>query len=41
MNIRRLFRPNFYGWHMVGVGFLIYGLGIGPAYYSWGFFAPN
>ncbi len=41
MNIRRLFRPNFYGWHMVGVGFLIYGLGIGPAYYSWGFFAPE
>ena len=26
---------------MVGVGFLIYGLGIGPAYYSWGFFAPE
>ena len=25
---------------MAGVGFLIYGLGIAPAYYSWGFFAP-
>jgi MFS family permease len=26
---------------LVGVGFLVYGLGIGPGYYSWGFFAPE
>ncbi len=32
---------HFYGWPLVGVGFLIYGLGIAPAYYSWGFFAPE
>lgn len=31
----------FYGWPLVGVGFLIYGLGIGPGYYSWGFLAPE
>jgi hypothetical protein len=32
---------RFYGWPLVGVGFLIYGLGIAPAYYSWRFFAPE
>ena len=32
---------RFYGWPLVGVGFLIYGFGIAPAYYSWGFFAPE
>ena len=37
LNKKRL----YYGWPLVGVGFLIYGLGIGPAYYSWGFFAPE
>ena len=31
----------YYGWPTVGLGFLIYGLGIAPAYYSWGFFAPE
>ena len=25
----------------MGVGFLVYGLGMAPAYYSWGFFAPE
>ena len=25
----------------MGVGFLVYGLGIAPAYYSWGFLAPE
>ena len=34
-------RKRFYGWPLVGVGFLFYGLGIAPAYYSWGFFAPE
>ena len=33
-------RP-FRGWFLVGVGFLVYGLGLGPAYYSWGFLAPE
>ena len=32
---------RYYGWPMVGLGFLFYGLGIAPAYYSWGFFAPE
>ena len=32
---------RFYGWPLVGIGFLVYGLGIGPGYYSWGFFAPE
>ena len=32
---------RFYGWPLVGVGFVVYGLGIGPGYYSWGFFAPE
>ena len=32
---------RYYGWSMVGLGFLFYGLGIAPAYYSWGFFAPE
>ena len=34
-------RRIFYGWPLVGVGFLVYGFGIGPGYYSWGFFAPE
>ena len=35
-------RPRiFYGWPMVAVGFVCYGLGLGPAYYSWGFFGPE
>lgn len=33
-------RQRFYGWPLVGIGFLVYGLGIGPGYYSWGFLAP-
>jgi sugar phosphate permease len=32
---------RFYGWPLVGLGFIFYGLGIAPAYYSWGFFAPE
>lgn len=31
----------FYGWPLLVIGFLIYGLGVSPAYYSWGFFAPE
>jgi len=34
-------RRIFYGWPLVGIGFLVYGLGIGPGYYSWGFLAPE
>jgi MFS family permease len=37
LNSKRL----YYGWPLVGVGFLVYGLGIAPAYYSWGFLAPE
>ncbi len=36
-----MLRFRYYGWPLVGVGFLFYGLGIAPAYYSWGFFAPE
>ena len=36
-----MFSIRYYGWPMVGLGFLFYGLGIAPAYYSWGFFAPE
>ena len=32
-------RTVFYGWPMVAVGFLTYGLGIAPAYYGLGVFA--
>ncbi len=32
---------SFYGWRIVVLGFLLYGLGMAPAYYSWGFFAPE
>jgi sugar phosphate permease len=31
----------FYGWYIVVAGLFCYGLGISPAYYSWGFFAPE
>ena len=31
----------FYGWPLVAVGFVVYGFGMAPAYYSWGFFAPE
>ncbi len=31
----------FYGWTLVGVGFVAYGLGVAPGYYSWGFLAPE
>ncbi len=41
MSPLRGFRPKFYGWPMVGIGFLIYGLGIAPAYYGLGVFASS
>ena len=34
-------RRPFRGWLMVAVGFLIYGLGMAPAYYGWGYLAPE
>jgi MFS family permease len=34
-------KPLFYGWYVVAAGLFCYGLGISPAYYSWGFFAPE
>ena len=34
-------KRSFYGWTVVVVGFFVYGFGIGPGYYSWGFFAPE
>jgi fucose permease len=33
--------PFYYGWMMVGFTCLCYGVGIGPAYTSWGYFAPS
>ena len=41
MTIWRVFRPKFYGWPMVVVGFLTYGLGIAPAYYGLAIFATS
>ena len=32
-------RP-FLGWAMVALAFALYGLGMAPAYYAWGFLAP-
>jgi MFS family permease len=37
----RATRPIFYGWYVVVAALFCYGLGISPAYYSWGFFAPE
>ena len=34
-------KPFFYGWYVAAAGLFCYGLGISPAYYSWGFFAPE
>jgi MFS family permease len=34
-------KPLFYGWYVVAAALFCYGLGISPAYYSWGFFAPE
>ncbi|MYA07621.1 MAG: MFS transporter [Holophagales bacterium] len=34
-------RRKFYGWPMVAVGFVTYGLGIAPAYYGLGIFASS
>jgi len=35
-------RPSrFLGWRMVGLAFLLYGFGMAPAYYTWGFLAPE
>ena len=31
----------FYGWILVAVAWLIYGFGISPGFYSWGFFTPE
>ena len=31
----------FYGWYLVGISWLLYGIGVGPAYYSWPFFTPE
>lgn len=38
---RRTRKPLFYGWYIAAAGLFCYGLGISPAYYSWGFFAPE
>ncbi len=32
---------RFYGWPLVVVGWILYGFGVAPAFYSWGFFLPN
>jgi len=32
---------RFLGWPMVGLAFLLYGFGMAPAYYAWGFLAPE
>jgi MFS family permease len=32
---------RFYGWPLVAVAWVLYGFGVAPAYYSWGFFLPE
>ena len=32
---------SFYGWPLVGVGWLLYGLGVAPVFYSWSFYLPE
>ncbi|MCH1571889.1 MAG: hypothetical protein L7S64_11145, partial [Longimicrobiales bacterium] len=34
-------RRPFMGWEMVALAFALYGLGMAPAYYAWGFLAPE
>jgi MFS family permease len=34
-------RPFFYGWVMAAVAWVIYGFGIAPGYFSWGFLARD
>ena len=31
----------YYGWYLIGVTTIFYGLGMGPAYYTWGFVLPE
>lgn len=31
----------FSGWYQAAVGFVLYGVGLAPAYYSWGYLAPE
>ncbi len=31
----------FYGWPLVAVGWLLYGFGVAPVFYSWSFYLPN
>lgn len=32
---------RFYGWPLVAVAWILYGFGVAPAFYSWGFFMPE
>ncbi|HVR30080.1 MAG TPA: MFS transporter [Thermoanaerobaculia bacterium] len=32
---------RFYGWPLVAVAWVLYGFGVAPAFYSWGFFLPE
>ncbi len=34
-------RPSRYGWRILAIAWLVYGLGIAPGYYSWGIFLPE
>jgi MFS family permease len=34
-------RRRFYGWPLVAVAWVLYGFGVAPAFYSWGFFLPE
>ena len=41
MSASRKLRKPFLGWGMVALAFALYGLGMAPAYYAWGFLAPE
>ena len=31
----------YYGWLLIPIGFFVYGFGLSPIYYSWGFYGPE
>ena len=31
----------FYGWAIIPIGWVLYGFGVSPAYYSWGQFSEQ
>ena len=34
-------KRSFYGWPLVAVGWVLYGFGVAPVFYSWSFYLPE